>query len=60
MIHDPLFIERKLREKHLAIPLWDEVEALADKEGKTPVVCLCEKNRPGFWIMVKSDDFLKL
>jgi hypothetical protein len=24
------------------------------------VICLCEKNRPGFWIMVHSGDFLKL
>jgi hypothetical protein len=30
---------------------------LADKEKKTPVIALCEKNRPGFWIMVHSDDF---
>jgi len=30
--------------------IWDEVKALGDKEEKVPVVILCEKNRPGFWI----------
>lgn len=49
VIHDRLFIEVKLREKHSAVSLWDEVKALADREGKVPVVVLCEKNRPGFW-----------
>lgn len=49
------------RDKNGRMVFWaDEVKALADKEGKTPVVVLCEKNRPGFWIMVRSEDFLKL
>lgn len=60
VIHDRLFIEVKLRQKHTAVTLRDETNALADREGKTPVVVLCEKNRPGFWIMVHSEDFLKL
>ena len=33
---------------------------MAKKEGKTPVVALCEKGRAGFWIMVHSDDLDKL
>ena len=60
VIHEKLFIECKLRKKHTVISLWDETKALADQEGKTPVVVLCERNRPGFWIMVRSEDFLKL
>lgn len=60
VIHETLFIECKLRKKHTVITLWDETKALADKEGKTPVVVLCEKNRPGFWIMCHSQDLLKL
>ncbi len=60
VIHDRLFIECKLRGKHSAVSLWDEVKTLAEKEGKTPVVCLCEKNRPGFWILVKDEDFPKI
>jgi hypothetical protein len=60
VIHETLFIECKLRKKHTVVSLWDETKALADKDGKTPVIALCEKNRPGFWIMVRSEDFLKL
>jgi len=60
VIHDRLFIEVKLRRRHTAVSLWDKTKALADKENKTPVVCLCEKGRPGFWILVHSDDFVKL
>lgn len=60
VIHNRLFIECKLRKKHSAVALWDEVKALADMEGKTPVVCLCEKGRPGFWIMVHRENFLEI
>ena len=60
VIHDDLFIECKLRAKHTAIKLWDDTKVLADKEKKTPVIALCEKNRPGFWIMVHSDDFVEV
>ena len=60
VIHDSLFIECKLRAKHTVITLWDETKKLAVKEGKTPVIALCEKERPGFWIMVHSSDLEKL
>lgn len=60
VVHDSLFIECKLRAKHTAIKLWDDTKVLADKEKKTPVIALCEKNRPGFWIMVHSDDFVEV
>jgi hypothetical protein len=50
----------QVRDKHCAVSLRDEVKALADKEGKTSVVVLCEKNRPRFWLLVRSDDFCKL
>jgi len=60
VIHESLFIECKLRAKHTAITLWDETKEIADKENKTPVIALCEKNRKGFWIMVHSDDLYKL
>lgn len=59
-LHPKLFIECKQRQKFAAVSLWDETKQLANKEGKTPVVCLSEKNRSGFWILVHSDDFLKL
>tara|TARA_B110000495_G_scaffold198390_1_gene210148 strand:- start:690 stop:1019 length:330 start_codon:yes stop_codon:yes gene_type:complete len=57
VIHKELFIECKLRAKHSAVKLWDDTKVYADKEKKIPVIALCEKNRPGFWIMVHSDDF---
>jgi len=60
VIHDRLFIECKQRERVALIRLWDQVKKLADKENKTPVVCVSEKNRPGFWILIHSDDLLKL
>ena len=60
VIHEDLFIECKLRAKHSAIKLWDETKVLADKEKKTPVIALCEKNRPGFWVMVHSSDLEKI
>ena len=60
VIHEDLFIECKLKKKHTVITLWDETKKLAVKEGKTPVIALCEKERPGFWIMVHSSDLEKL
>ena len=54
VIHDSLFIECKLRAKHTVVSLWDDTAKLAKLEGKTPVIALCEKNRPGFWVMVHS------
>ena len=60
VIHDELFVECKLKKKHAVISLWDKTKKLAEKEGKTPVVALCEIERPGFWIMVHSSDLYKL
>ena len=60
VIHDELYIECKLKKKHTVVTLWDETKKLADKEGKIPIVALCEKERPGFWIMVHSNDFRKI
>jgi hypothetical protein len=58
--HETLYIECKQRKKHSVITLWDSVRQRARKEEKTPVVCLSEKGRPGFWILVHSDDLTKL
>jgi len=60
VIHDDLFIECKLRAKHSVISLWDDTAKIAKTEEKTPVVVLCEKNRPGFWVMVHSSDLKEL
>ncbi len=55
-LHPRLFVESKLRVKHSAVSLWRKTADLARAEGKTPVIALCEKHRPGFWIMVHSSD----
>jgi hypothetical protein len=59
-LHPDLFIECKQRKRFAVIRLWDETHKLAQRESKTPVICLSEKNRPGFWILVHSDDLVKL
>ncbi len=60
VIHNELFIECKLKKKHTAVSLWDDTAKIAKTEGKTPIIALCEKNRPGFWLMFHSDDIEKL
>ena len=60
VIHDELFVECKLRAKHSVVSLWDDTAKLAKDEDKIPVIALCEKNRPGFWIMVHSNDLVKI
>lgn len=59
-LHPELFIEVKYRKRHTSVALWDETEALAVKEKKVPVVCLKEKGRHGFWILVRSTDLDKV
>lgn len=58
--HERLFIETKLRERHTARTLYDETKILARKEGKTPVIALACKGRPGFLVAVHSDDIATL
>jgi hypothetical protein len=60
VIHDKLYVEVKYRAKHTLYTLWDDTKKKADKEGKTPVVCICEKGRPGFLIVAHCDDFTKI
>lgn len=59
-LHPDLFIECKQRQRIATVRLWDSTKALADKENKTPVVCLAEKHRSGFWILIHADDLSKL
>jgi hypothetical protein len=54
--HPTLFIESKLRNRHAVRTLHDATKKLATKEGKTPVLTLFDKNRPGFLVVVHSDD----
>jgi len=60
VIHPKLYVECKYRESHAVIKLWDKTKELAEKEEKTPIVVLCEKGRPGFWLLIKEEDFSKI
>ena len=55
-LHPRLFVECKYRQRHSAVNLWKETLEKAQKEHKIPVVCLCEKRKEGFWILVHSGD----
>jgi len=55
-LHGDLFVEHKHRARHAVLTLWDCVRKLARKERKVPVVTLSVKGRPGFWVLVHSDD----
>ena len=59
-LHERLFIETKLRQRHAVITLHDDTAALARREGKTPVVVLAEKNRPGLWLLIRAEDIHKV
>ena len=58
--HPFLFIESKLKARHTTRTLYDETAAKARLEGKLPVVCLCDKFRPGFLVVVHSDRLAEL
>ena len=55
-LHHCLFIETKYRARWAVLAVWRKAVTLAQKENKIPVVCIGEKGRHGFWILVHSDD----
>jgi len=59
-LHKRLFIESKYRKKHSAIALWYKTKCLANAEGKIPVVCLREKGRKGFWLVIHCEDLKEI
>jgi hypothetical protein len=59
-LHNRLFIECKLRAKHSIIATWDDAKKKADIEHKIPVVCVREKGRKGFWILVHCEDMKEI
>jgi hypothetical protein len=54
--HPTLFIETKLRAASAARSLWEQTRDLARREGKTPVLTLYSKGKPGALIVVHEDD----
>lgn len=59
-LHPRLFVETKYRKRFAVVSLWDETATKAKREGKTPVVALVERGRPGFWVCMKAEDLAKL
>lgn len=55
-LHPRIYIEAKYRIRHTAVALWRDTAEKAKKEGKIPVVALCERNEPGTWLLVKAGD----
>jgi hypothetical protein len=54
--HPVLYIESKLRDRHAAWTLHGATKKLAAREGKTPLLALFDKNRPGFLLVIHCDD----
>ena len=55
--HPDYFIECKYRAKCAVQSLYDEVYEKAEDEEKIPIICLKEKGREGFFIILHSKDF---
>ena len=55
-----LKITKVEKKKHSVLTLYDDTKKMADVEGKTPVIALCQKHRKGFWIVVHANDLEKI
>lgn len=55
-LHQTLYIEVKQRKTMGIFNIFRDTEKKAKKEGKIPVVCLQEKNKKGFLVVMKSTD----
>lgn len=55
--HPNYFIECKYRAKCAVQSLYDETAEKAEEEEKVPIICLKEKGREGFFIILHSKDF---
>lgn len=54
--HPRLFVETKLKANHAVRTLFDKTRELARKEGKTAVLALASKHKPGVLVCIHSDD----
>lgn len=52
-----VYAEVKMREKHTVYTLMEDTRKKALKEKLLPVVCLKEKSRHGFLLVIDSRDF---
>ena len=56
-LHPRLFIEVKYRQKMWIWELWEKTKKLAKEEKKIPVICLKQKSKKGFLLVIHSEDF---
>jgi hypothetical protein len=54
--HPRLYVETKLRASSTVRTLWERTREQARREGKTPVVVLYARSKPGGLIVVHQDD----
>ncbi len=54
--HPRLYIETKLRASSSVRTLWEEARAASRREGKTPVLMLYAKGKPGALVVVHEYD----
>ena len=54
--HERLFVETKLRAASSVRSLWEQTRDRAPREGKTPVLVLFAKGKPGGLIVTHQDD----
>lgn len=59
-LHPRLYIESKLRAILPFRELFMDTREKAKKEGKIPVIVLCEKGSPIKAVMLDYDDYLKM
>ena len=58
--HDRLFVETKLRASSSVRTLWDETNRRARLEGKTPLLVLFAKGKPGGLVVCHEADLAEL
>lgn len=51
------YVEAKFRKNQPVLRLYEDTESKARKEGKIPIVALCEKGKSGFLLATTADNF---
>ena len=55
--HETLYVESKLAKRHKIWTLYEEALPRAKKENKIPVLAIAKSNKPGFLVVLHSQDF---
>lgn len=60
VLHDDLYVEVKYRKNFALAKLFIETEKLANKENKTPVVAIKQRNMTGVLFIVRPEDLAEI